>query len=105
MGAIGLLEVHGYSVAMAAIDSACKTADVTVAGIDANNPLLGDAARIPIVVQVKFCGDVSNVKAALEAGRQAALKHNETSEISTHLIANGADGLQPLLKLGKVVRQ
>ncbi|MCL1951169.1 MAG: BMC domain-containing protein [Turicibacter sp.] len=105
MAAIGFLEVHGYGTAMHAMDQACKAAEVSIEGIDVNNPLLGDGARIPIIVQVKFSGNVSNVRAALDAAHKAARLYNDEHEIKTHFIANAAESLQPLIARGKVVKK
>lgn len=103
--AIGLLEVQGFSVALAAIDKACKAADITIEGMDCNNPALGDHAQIPVVVQVKFTGDISDVQTALEIAKQEAEKYIAKEEILAHLIPSAASGLEKLLPLGKVKRK
>lgn len=100
--AVGLLEVQGYSVALAAMDQACKSAEIIIEGIDCNNPLMGDAAPIPVVIQVKFTGSVSNVKIALEAARIEAMKYIAEHDIVTHLIPAALADLQKLLPIGKV---
>ena len=100
--AIGLLEVQGYSVALTAMDKACKEADVKIEGIDCNNPASGDLAPIPVVIQVKFSGSISNVKIALEAARNEAHKHIDERDVTTHLIPSASEDLQKLLSLGKV---
>ena len=63
--AIGLLEVQGYSVALAAMNQACKAANIKIEGMDCNNPAAGDHAPIPVVIQVKFTGSVSDVKVVI----------------------------------------
>ncbi|WP_374724576.1 BMC domain-containing protein [Calidifontibacillus erzurumensis] len=103
--AIGFLEVQGYSVAMAAMDKACKAADITIEGIDCNNPLLGDRAPIPVVIQVKFSGKIDDVKAALEVAHQAAAQLIDEKDVQTHLISSAADGLEKLLPIGKVTKK
>ncbi|MBU9714219.1 BMC domain-containing protein [Evansella tamaricis] len=100
--AIGFLEVQGYSVALAAMDQACKAADITIEGMDCNNPAQGDHAPIPVVVQVKFTGSVSDVKVALEVAKGEAKKHIPEEDILTHLIPSALKGLEKLLPLGKV---
>ncbi len=100
--AIGFLEVQGYSVALAAMDKACKAASITIQGIDSNNPSTGDAAPIPVVIQVKFTGTVSDVKVALEVARLEASRYIAEEDISTHYISAGFKGLEKLLTTGKV---
>jgi|GEM_PF-239888 microcompartment protein CcmL/EutN len=100
--AIGFLEVQGYSVALAAMDKACKAADIDIRGIDSNNPDPGAKLAIPVMVQVKFAGDVSGVRVALEAARAEALRHVPEEAVLVHSIAMEADGLAPLIGIGKV---
>lgn len=100
--AIGMLEVLGYSVALAAMDKACKAANVQIAGIDCNNPSSGDHATIPVVIQVKFTGEVSDVEVALEVARLEASQYIAESDILTHLIPSAFAGIENLLSLGKV---
>lgn len=99
---IGLLEVQGYSVALAAMDQACKAANVKIEGIDCNNPAAGDGAPIPVVIQVKFTGGVSDVIIALETAEYEASKYIDGKDISVHLISSASKGLEKLLPLGKV---
>lgn len=100
--AVGLLEVLGFSVALAAMDQACKIADVHIVGIDCNNPNAGDDASIPVVVQVKFTGNNSDVKIALEVAEREAQKYIESKDIFTSYIPRQAPGLEKLLSIGKV---
>lgn len=100
--AIGLLEVQGYSVALAAMNQACKAANITIEGMDCNNPAAGDHAPIPVVIQVKFTGSVSDVKVALEAAEHEAAKYIDEADISAHLISSALKGIEKLLPLGKV---
>lgn len=103
--AVGLLEVQGYSVAIAAMDKACKAADVIIEGIDCNNPVLGDAAPIPVVVQVKFSGKIVDVKVALEVASNAAKQLINENDVLTHLISSASADLQKLLPVGKVKKK
>ncbi|MFC4403496.1 BMC domain-containing protein [Gracilibacillus xinjiangensis] len=100
--AVGLLEVLGYSVALAAMDQACKAAEVRIEAMDCNNPSSGDKASIPVVIQVKFTGNISDVRIALDVARQEACKYIADEEIVTKLISNYAPGLENLLGIGKV---
>lgn len=99
--AVGFLEVAGYSVAIDAMDKACKAADIRIAGIDTINPK-DTSAFIPLTVQVKFTGSVSDVKAALEVAREVSLKYNKPEEITTHVIEGPFDGVDKLVNIGKV---
>ncbi|WP_108670439.1 BMC domain-containing protein [Peribacillus acanthi] len=103
--AIGFLEVLGYSVALAAMDKACKSADIRVEGIDCNNPAEGDRAHIPVVIQVKLSGTVSDVKVALEMARLEASKYMADQDILTHYIPAATEEIMKLLPLGKVKRK
>jgi len=100
--ALGLLEVQGYSVALAAMDKACKNADIHIEGMDCNNPTLGDSAPIPVVIQVKFTGSISDVKIALEVAKEEASKYIDEKDILTHFIPSASEELRKLLPLGKV---
>lgn len=103
--AIGMLEVQGYSVALAAMDKAAKAANISIEGIDCNNPSLGDAAPIPVIIQVKFTGEVSDVKVALEVASQEASRYMDKKDILTHLIPSAYKGIEQLLAIGKVKRK
>ncbi|WP_407272705.1 BMC domain-containing protein [Radiobacillus sp. PE A8.2] len=103
--AIGLLEVQGFSVALAAMDKACKAANVVIEGIDCNNPATGDNAPIPVVVQVKFTGTVSDVRVGLDAARAEAIKHIAENDILTHFIPASVAGIEKLLPIGKVSKK
>ena len=95
--AIGFLEVCGYSVALSSIDKACKAADVVICGIDVNNPIQDEDATIPVVVQVKMAGTISDVEIALEVAKAEASKFICESEILTHLIPSSTLELKKLL--------
>lgn len=103
--AIGFLEVQGYSVALAAMDQACKAADVRIQGIDSNNPDPQKKLTIPVMVQVKMTGTVSDVKHALEVARETARRYLSDEDILTHMISRGEDGTDALLGIGKVARK
>lgn len=100
--AIGFLEVQGYSVALGAMDKACKAAVIKIEGIDCNNPKLGDQAPIPVVVQVKFSGKIEDVKVALEVAREEAKNYIDENDILTHMIPSSFPELEKLLPIGKV---
>ncbi|WP_390196245.1 BMC domain-containing protein [Gracilibacillus marinus] len=100
--ALGLLEVLGFSVALYVMDQACKQANITIQAMDCNNPINGDDATIPVVVQVKFTGSVSDVQVALDVAKESARMFLAEDEIVTRLISSQADGLEKLIHTGKV---
>jgi microcompartment protein CcmL/EutN len=73
--AIGLLETKGYVAAMASADAMVKAANVTIIG----RQEVGDG-----LVSVTITGDVGAVKAATEAGAEAASTVGEL--VSVHVI-------------------
>lgn len=100
--AFGFLEVQGYSVALAAMDKACKASDIEIRGIDSNNPDPGARLAIPVMVQVKFTGTISGVEVALEAARTEAARHIPDDAILVHSIPSGTEGLGQLIGISKV---
>ncbi len=100
--ALGIIEVQGYSVALAVADSACKAANVKLAAMDCNAPALGDKANIPLMVQIKLTGTIDDVQAALEVAKRKALNYNEEKDILTHIITRPYEDLQKLINVGKV---
>jgi microcompartment protein CcmL/EutN len=103
--ALGMLEVYGFSVALAAADRACKEAAVTLEGIDCNNPAAGEAAVIPLVVQVKLTGGVTDVEMAVQAAKMEALKYLPEEAVKTSVLTKMDEGLLPFLGSGKVKKK
>lgn len=99
--AVGFLEVAGYSVALDAMDKACKAANVKIAGIDSINPK-DTSANIPLTVQVKFTGSISDVKTAVEVARKVASLYITPEEITTSIIEGPYEGVDKLVNIGKV---
>ena len=95
--ATGFIEVYGLAAAFNACDAGCKAADVTVETFDKNKPGNPDGLKVPVIVCVKFRGDVSAVKAAVEAAKAAA--ENVSGVVSTHIIANPEPDTEKMLKL------
>lgn len=91
----------GYSVALAAMDKACKVADIKIAGIDTINPK-DTSAYIPLTVQVKFTGAISDVKAAVEVAREVAARYIKPEEITTSVIEGPYEGVDRLVNINKV---
>jgi ethanolamine utilization protein EutM len=82
--AIGMIETKGYVAALAAADAMVKAANVTILGREQ----VGDG-----LVAVTILGDVGAVKAATEAGSEAAGQVGEL--VSVHVIP------RPHAELGK----
>ena len=97
-----MIEVLGFSVAMKAMDTACKHAEIEIKGIDCNNPVEGDAAKIPVVIQVKFSGDISQVQEALNQAKREALNYLDEKDINVKMIPSYSPEIEPLLMAGKV---
>ena len=70
--AVGMLEVFGLVTAFVAADAGCKAADVTVEHFDKNKPGNADALPVPLIVCIKFRGEVAAVEAAMQAAEAAA---------------------------------
>jgi len=103
--ALGFLEVQGYSVALAAMDKACKAANITIHGMDCNNPPDEKNAVIPVMVQVKFTGPVSDVQIALEVAKETASQYVSSNEVMIHCIPSSSKEIEALLSIGKVKRK
>ncbi len=82
--AIGILEVYGLVCAFMAADAGCKAANVTLEPFDKNKPANADSLPVPLLVTIKFRGDVSDVTAAVEAGR--AMAEATTGVVTSHVI-------------------
>ncbi len=74
--ALGLLEVYGFTTAVVIGDMIAKAADVTIVALDKNKPANGDAAEVPLLMTIKFEGDVSAVEYGLEVGVKEAQRRN-----------------------------
>jgi len=99
--AIGFLECAGYGALLYAMDKACKAAEIRILGIDTINPK-DTSAFIPLTAQVKFEGDVSQVKIAVEVAKEAALELNDENEVLISVIENPYPGTMELAKISKI---
>ena len=88
MSALGMIETRGLAAAVEALDAMLKTADVTFAG----QKRVGSG-----LVNVMVEGDVAAVKAAVDAGAEAAQKVGELR--SVHVIARPIDKLKDSIGL------
>lgn len=99
---IGILEVMGLSIAMFAMDKACKESQIKIESIDCDKPIKGNEALIPLCVQVKFIGDISQVQVALDIARIEAGKSLNDDDIITQCIPINNSELYKLIRKGKV---
>lgn len=83
--AIGLIETKGLVTLIAATDAALKAADVTLNGWEK----VGSG-----LVAAVFAGDVASVKAAVDAGAEAASQQGEV--VAVQVIARPHDDLSSL---------
>src|SRR5215831_9574455 len=73
--ALGLIETKGLIASIAATDAMCKAANITLAGqVQIGNAFVATFVR----------GDVGSVRAAVDAGAQAASANGEL--VSAHVI-------------------
>ena len=95
--AVGIIEVYGLAAAFVACDAGCKAADVTVEHFDKNKPANPEELTVPLIVAVKFRGDVSAVEAAIDAAEIAA--NSVSGVVMKHIIPNTEDSTEKMLKL------
>jgi microcompartment protein CcmL/EutN len=88
--ALGLLETYGYIGAIEAVDACLKAADVELIGLEFVRGGL---------VTIKICGDVSAVKASIDAGAVAADRVGKV--ISIDVIARMGEGLEKIIYMPK----
>ena len=93
MKALGMIEVFSFTTAVYVADIAAKAADVKVIAFDRNRPKAADAPA-PLVMIVKIEGNVSAVRAAVEAGSQYA--KDQGKFIVSHIIANPAESVEKM---------
>ncbi|MDR1542239.1 MAG: BMC domain-containing protein [Clostridiales bacterium] len=98
--ALGLIEVFGFTTAIIAADAAAKAAAVEIAAMDINKPAAGDAAEVPLIVQVKIQGGVSEVEHAVLAGVEAAKRMNQF--VASHVISREADGSAAMARISDI---
>ena len=57
-----MLEVFGLATAFAAADAGCKAGNVRLENFDKNKPANADELPVPLIVMVKFRGQVADVR-------------------------------------------
>ncbi len=95
--AVGILEVYGLTTAFCAADAGCKAADVTLEVFDKNKPANADSLPVPLLVAIKFRGEVSAVTSAMEAAKTVA--KSMTGIVAEHVIPNPEQDTQKMLNL------
>lgn len=95
--AVGMIEVFGLVAAFAAGDAGCKAANVTMEVFDRNKPANADSLPVPLIVMVKFRGNIEDVTAAVEAAEIVASKL--TGVVTKHIIANPVENLEKMLQI------
>ena len=95
--ATGIVEVYGLVAAFVACDAGCKAANVTVETFDKNKPGNPDGLSVPVIVAVKFRGNVAEVEAAVEAAKIAA--EGVSGVVTSHIIPNVEPDTEKMLKL------
>ena len=93
MNALGMVEVYSFTTAVCVADVAAKTSDVKIIAFDRNRPISPDVPA-PLVMIVKFEGEVAAVKAAVEAGVEYA--KSEGKYIVSHVIPNPGIGVEKM---------
>lgn len=96
MNALGLVEVYSFTTAVCVADIAAKAADVKIIAFDRNRPISPDVPA-PLVMVVKMEGNVSAVKAAVEAGVNYAKE--EGKYIVSHIIPNPGTDVEKMAYL------
>ena len=92
MKALGMIEVYGFATAVKAADAAAKAADVKIIAFDRNRPF--GKFPVPLIMQVKFEGNVAAVRAALDAAVSCAKESDKY--IVSHVIPNPGEGVEKL---------
>jgi microcompartment protein CcmL/EutN len=99
-GAAGLLVVYGLVTAFAAVDAACKAANVSVEAFDKNKPANSDKLPIPLLVMVKLRGKLHDIQAAMTAGRAAA--ESLGGVLSAHIIPQPDAETEKILAVNEI---
>ena len=94
---VGMLEVYGLATAFAAADAGCKAASVRIESFDKNKPGNAEELPVPLIIAIKFRGDVSSVSAALDAAHAKA--QELAGALTIHSIASPEGGTGNMLKI------
>ncbi len=98
MKALGIIEVYSFSTAVCVADAAAKAGGVEVIAFDRNRPFSKvKNPPAPLVMNVKVAGNVSDVKAAVEAGVAAAEARDKY--IVSHVIPHPGEDVEKIAYL------
>lgn len=100
---VGFLEVYGLTAAFVAADAACKAANVKIEAFDTNKPANAEKLPVPLLMVVKLRGGIEDVRAAVEAGAEAAKK--VTGVVTAHVIARPEQDTEKLLKINCLAKK
>ena len=100
--AIAIVEMFDFVTAITAADAAAKAADVRIIAIDSNKPANADSVEVPLIMAVKMQGEVSAVKAAVDAAVRAA--NTVSGVICNHVISGPTDDAQKMAERTSVGR-
>ncbi|NMB08225.1 MAG: BMC domain-containing protein [Tissierellia bacterium] len=89
--ALGLIEALGLTTAVAALDAASKAADITLIGTE---KIIGVGGMVGVNIQI--AGEVAAVKAAVDAGVEAANRVGIVQ--SSHVIPRPHDEVDKLIE-------
>ncbi|HAG69734.1 MAG TPA: microcompartment protein [Lachnospiraceae bacterium] len=95
--AVGLLEVFGLVCAFLAADAGCKAGNVRLEVFDKNKPANADALPVPLLVTVKFRGDIEDVTEAMKAAEAVALANSGI--VTKHIIPRPTKDTEKMLKI------
>ncbi|KNF07042.1 microcompartments protein [Gottschalkia purinilytica] len=88
--ALGLIEAVGLTTAITALDAASKAADVKLVGFD---KVIGVEKTISVTIHI--AGEVAAVRAAVDAGVEAANRIGKV--VSSHVIPRPHDEIDKLM--------
>ncbi len=89
--AVGLMEAIGLTSAMAALDAACKAAEVTLVGLE---KVIGAGKAVTVTVHI--AGEVAAVQAGVDAGVAAASKSGRI--LAYHVIPRPHEEVEKLIQ-------
>ena len=95
--ALGVLEVFGFTTAVVIGDMIAKAADVHIVALDKNKPANGDAAEVPLLMTIKFEGNVADVEQALMVGVEEAKRRNLL--VTYDLISRQAEDTEKMARI------
>jgi ethanolamine utilization protein EutM len=89
--ALGMIEAIGLTTAVTALDAACKAADVELVGFD---KVIGVNKSISVTIHIG--GEVAAVRAAVDAGVEAAMRVGDVA--ASHVIPRPHEEIDKLMK-------